>query len=76
VDFPLSSLAGSLEKLAARLPSKAKKHHEGLRVDDWELGVTTESTPWRVTHAVYKPGEGDDDDTDADTPRGGGIHAG
>jgi len=55
LDFPLSSIAGSLEKLAARLPSKAKKHHTGLIVDDWELGVTTEETPWRVTHAVYKP---------------------
>jgi hypothetical protein len=55
LDFPLSSLAGALEKLAARLPNKARKHHEGLLVDEWELGVTTEATPWRVTHAVYKP---------------------
>ena len=55
LDFPLSSLAGPLEKLAARLPNKSRRHHEGLFVDDWELGVTTEDTPWRVTHAVYKP---------------------
>lgn len=54
-DLPISSLAGALEKLAARLPSKGQKHHRGLRVDEWDISVDTTGSPWRVTDALYKP---------------------
>jgi hypothetical protein len=51
VDYPLSSLAGALERAAQRLAGLPPQRHffsEG----NWELGIDTADNPWAVYHAV------------------------
>ncbi len=53
VQYPFSSLAGTLEQAAKRLNGLPGQRHM-IDVGNWELGIDTADKPWAVFHAVPK----------------------
>lgn len=47
----IADVVGSLEKLAARLPDKAKKLHAMPEIEGWSIEVDTGAMPWCVHKA-------------------------